>query len=128
MVFQHALQVSRPTLRGELEGSGRGGSPGPHSGGKLRGLAWGGVSRPTPRREVEGSGGGFQAHTYRGLQAHTRGSLQAHTWEVGIPACIETDPLPADGYCRGRYASYWNAFLFYIFCATNGNMPMCKTS
>ena len=21
-------------------------------------------------------------------------------------------PLPADGYCSGRYASYWNAFLF----------------
>ena len=21
-------------------------------------------------------------------------------------------PLPRDGYCCGRYASYWNAFLF----------------
>ena len=23
-------------------------------------------------------------------------------------------PLPADGYCCGRYASYWNAFLFIV--------------
>ena len=22
-----------------------------------------------------------------------------------------------DGYCRGRYASYWNAFLFFIILA-----------
>ena len=41
--------------RGEVEGSGLGGSAGPYPGGKLRGLAWG-VSRPTP-------GGGLQAHT-----------------------------------------------------------------
>ena len=25
-----------------------------------------------------------------------------------------TPPTPADGYCCGRYASYWNAFFFYI--------------
>ena len=48
VVSQHALLVSRPTPRMELEGSGQGGSPGPHPGGKLRGLA-GGVSSPTPR-------------------------------------------------------------------------------
>ena len=39
VVSQHALQVSRPTPRGEL-----------------RGLARGVVSRPTPKGEVEGSG------------------------------------------------------------------------
>ena len=33
VVSQHALQVSRPTPRGEAEGSGLGGSPGPHWGG-----------------------------------------------------------------------------------------------
>ena len=34
-------------------------------------------------------------------------------WGVLIPGgCMET-PLPkADGYCCGRYASYWNAFWF----------------
>ena len=50
--------------------------------------------------EVKGSGLG-------GLEAHTQGGLQAHTWG-GIPACTEADPPPS---C-GRYASYWNAFLF----------------
>ena len=26
-------------------------------------------------------------------------------------------PPPADGYCCGRYASYWNAFLFDLCCS-----------
>ena len=29
-------------------------------------------------------------------------------------------PPPADGYCSGRYASYWNAFLFTVFFETYG--------
>ena len=47
--------VSMHIVKGEVEGSGQGGSLGPHPGGKLRSLATG-VSRPTPRGEVEGSG------------------------------------------------------------------------
>ena len=31
---------------------------------------------------------------------------------VGIPACTEVDPPGRGGYCCGRYATYWNAFLF----------------
>ena len=70
VVSQHALQVSRPTPKGEVEGD----------------LAMGGGSRPTPKGEVEGNlawgspgphprgklrgiwpwGGGFQAHTQGG--------------------------------------------------------------
>ena len=108
VVSQHALQVSRPTPRGEVEGSGLGeglqahtqggswgvwpgASPGPHPGGKLRGLAWG-VSRPT-----------------------SAGGLQAHTWEAGLYRSMHWDrhsPSAADSYCCGQYASYWNAFLF----------------
>ena len=93
--------ISRPTPRGEVEGSGwgggglqahtqgrswvwLGGSPGPHPGGRLRGLA-------------RGSPG----HTQGGVPAQARG---------GIPAWTEADP-PPDGYCCRRYASYWNAFL-----------------
>ena len=34
---------------------------------------------------------------------------------VGISACTEADPPGRDGYCCGRYASYWNAFLLMIF-------------
>ena len=32
----------------------------------------------------------------------------------GIRACTEADPPRRDGYCCGRYASYWNAFLFFF--------------
>ena len=89
VISQHALQVSRPTPSGEVEGDLGGGSPGPHPRGKFR------VS---------------QVHTQGGLQAHTWGCLQDHTCGVSIPACTEAD-TPPDGYCCGRYASYWNAFL-----------------
>ena len=54
-VSQHALQVSRPTPKGELEGSGQGG---------LRGLARG------LQVHTQG-GGGLQAHTQvRGVSQH----------------------------------------------------------
>ena len=62
--------MSRPTPRGQVEGSGQGwvgvgmvvSRPSPK--GKLRGLAGGGVSNPTPMGgEVEGSGqGGVKVH------------------------------------------------------------------
>ena len=38
---------------------------------------------------------------------------------VGLGACwdtlprTDTPPPPTDGYCSGRYASYWNAFLYW---------------
>ena len=51
----------------------------------------GGVSRPTPK--------GVSRPTPRGLC---------------IPACTEAEPPPVDGYCRGRYASYWDAFLLIM--------------
>ena len=65
-----------------------GGSPGPHHGGKLRGLARGGSLGPHPWEEVEVSGQGEVSRPtprespgphLRGLQAHTWGHLQAHT-------------------------------------------------
>ena len=37
---------------------------------------------------------------------------------VGIPACTEADPPGKDGYCCGRYASYWNAFLLVLVVST----------
>ena len=46
---------------------------------------------PHPGESLRGLDGGG------GLQANTRIGLQAHTW----------------GYCCRRYASYWNAFLFF---------------
>ena len=88
---------------GEVEGSGWG-SPGPHPGGRLRGLARG-VSRPTPRGSPGPHPGGPPGQ-------HPGGSPGPHPGGC-IPACTESDP-PPDGYCCGRYASYWNAFLFEI--------------
>ena len=35
-----------------------------------------------------------------------------------IPPWADTSP-PQDSHCSGRYASYWNAFLFGKICATN---------
>ena len=92
--------------------------PGPHPRGKFRGLA-GGVSRSTSKGEVQGSGwGGLQVHTWGRVSRPTPGGspgphpggLQAHTQGGCIPACTEADP--PNGYCCGRYASYWNAFLY----------------
>ena len=96
VVSQHALQVSRPISRGEVEGIWPGGVSRPTPKGEVEGIWPGGVSRPTPKGEVEGD--------------LARGGLQAHTWWGSIPACTEADP--PDGYYCGQYASYWNAFLF----------------
>ena len=71
--------------------------PGPHPGGKLRGLA-GGVSRPTPEEEVEGS---------------WLGGVSRPTPLVVYPSMHWGRPSPDGYYCRG-YASNWNAFLLFI--------------
>ena len=57
MVSQHALQVSRPTPRGEVEGPGRGDVCRPTPKGEVEGSGRGGVvSKPTPRGGVCSSG------------------------------------------------------------------------
>ena len=70
-----------------------GGSPGPH-----RGVG-----------EVEASGRGVG-----GLQAHTGGAAPclggSRPGGVSQHALRQPPPL-SSGYCCGRYASYWNAFL-----------------
>ena len=88
VVSQHALQVSRPTPKGEVEGSGQGrsvggcfqvhtwGSAGPHLGG---------VSRSTPR----GSAG---PHLVGSPGPHPGGSPGPHLG--GIPARTEADTPP----------------------------------
>ena len=64
---------------------------------RLGGLA-GGVSGPRPKGEVGGSGRGVSRPTAR------------VGWGVSKHALRQTPPPPEDGYCCGRYASYWNAF------------------
>ena len=77
--------------------------PGPHPGGKLRGLAWGGVSRPTPE-------GGVSRPTWgRSPGPHLGSGVFHHA--------LRQTP-PHDGYCCGQLASYWNAFLLFLaFCS-----------
>ena len=91
-VSQHTLQVSRPTPKGEVEGSGLGGLQAHTQG----------VSRTTPR-------GGLETHTQGapgphpggGLQAHPRGAPGPHLGGVYRPtpggcilACTEADIPP----------------------------------
>ena len=85
------IWVSRPTPKGEVEGDLAGGSSGPHLGGLLLGglrvCSWGGGGL-LPRGGCLVPGGG--------------------AWSQGVVW------RPPDGYCCGRYAFYWNAFLFHL--------------
>ena len=97
VVSPHALQVSRSTSRGQVEGSGLvggGGSPGSHPGGKLRGLAWGevvsrptpgGVSRPTPR----GWGEWISQHALRQASPQQMATAVDGTYPTGIHSCFK---------------------------------------
>ena len=73
-----------------------------------------------------GGGGGIPAHIAGGIPAclAVGGGIPACI-AGGIPACLAAgglllgrvpggDPHP-DGYCCGRYASYWNAFLCAMY-------------
>ena len=108
--------------------------PGPHPGGKLRGIWPGGIPRPTTKGEVEGiwPGGSPGPHLRGKLRRiwpggspgpHLRGKLR-RIWPGGLQAHTQGGLLPGgcllqgvwrpphDGYCCRQYASYWNAFLF----------------
>ena len=76
VVSQHALQVSRPTSKGEVEGSG------------LRGCLQAHIQ------------GGLQAHIWGILQAHT-GGVSRPTPGGDIPACTEADPAQQTATAAG---------------------------
>ena len=90
--------------------------PGPQPTGKFRAI-W---SRPTAKGEVEGDL--FQVHTQGGSWGGSGwGGVCSWGWGwclvQGVPApggCLLRGlwRAPRDGYYCGRYASYWNAFLF----------------
>ena len=69
-----------------------------------------GVSRPRPRERLGvWLGGCLGLDPGWGSWQGVCVQVQAQSG-VCIPAWTEADP-PADGYCCGSYASYWNAFL-----------------
>ena len=116
-VSQHALQVSRPTPKWEVEGDLARGVSRPTPKGEVEGDQAGGVSRPTPKGEVEGIWpGGLRAHTQGGcllwgvpaLGGTCSGGclLQEGCLLRGLPAPGGVETPPRDGYCCG------NAFLF----------------
>ena len=102
---------------GKLRGLAKGDSPGPHPKGKLRGLAWGVVSRPTPRGEPALGGVCSQGGCSRGVSAPRRECLLpgGSAPRRGLRPGRGWRPPPRDGYCCGQYASYRNAFFFFLF-------------
>ena len=96
-----ALKRSLPRLCFNTCLSVHGGCLGPDPGG-----GWGvwleGVSRPRPR----GSLGGCPDPHLGGCPGPGLGCVSQQT--------LRQTPPSADGYCCGRYASYWNAFSFCI--------------
>ena len=44
-----------------------------------------------------------------------------------VPGGVCGDPPPRDGYCCGRYASYWNAFLFSSYVSNCHSYPFTPT-
>ena len=97
-------------------------------------------------------GGGIPACLVGGIPACLAASLQGG-WYPSVPcsrspggacsqggclllggACSrgEETPCPADSYCCGRYASYWNAFLLWVYLpklllfAKTQNLTVCS--
>ena len=88
-VSQHALQVSRPTPRGKVEGDLAGGVSRPKTKGEVEGDLAGGVSRPTPNGEVAGD-------LARGVSRPTPGGAcsQGVCSQRGclLQGCVKTPP------------------------------------
>ena len=107
-----------------LGGSWGGSGPGPQPRGKLRGT-W---SRPQPRGKLRGilsrptAKGDVKGDLARGWSLLWGGLLWGGACSGGVPVLgggvpalegMWRDTPTCDGYCCGRYASYWNAFLLY---------------
>ena len=78
--------------------------------GSVCALVHAGIPPPPGKHTPSPGGTPPEAHPPPGKHTHLAGKhpLEAHTPPPG-------GPLPGDGYRCGRYASYWNAFLFILF-------------
>ena len=96
VVSQHALQVSRPTPKGEVEGNQAWGVSRPTPKGEVQGIWPGGVSRPTPKGEVEGDLAGVSP------DPHLGGSPDPHPGGVSRPTPRGSpSPHRGGGLCPG---------------------------
>ena len=81
--------------------------PGPHPGGKFRGIWPRGSPGPYPGGLLPGGGVVCSRGVCLLLGGSTPGVVVCSGGVPGPGGCGD----PPDGYCCGRYASYWNAFL-----------------
>ena len=97
--------------------------PGPHPGGKLRGLAGGGSPGPHPRGKLRVWPGGFSRPTLGGGSSRpTPGGISRPTPGGSPGPHPGVCGRPTNGYCCGWYASYWNAFLLHLLQISVKNM------
>ena len=72
------------------------------------------------RHSVHGGGGLSQCMLgYHPPEPGTAPPDQAPPWDQAPSPGPSTTPRSRDGYCCGRYASYWNAFLLSIFFSSD---------
>ena len=118
VISQHALQqVSREVRGGGIPACLAGGIPACLAAG-LRGGGGGGIPACLAAGLRGGGGGGIPACLAAGLWGGVPAPRGVPATR-GVPApgggaCsggVEETPRAADGYCYGRYAFYWNAFL-----------------
>ena len=112
LLSQHALQVVSQHALQQVVSWGVGitaclaGFQAHTQGGSLGGFVQGGL-QATPKGEVEG------IRSRPTAKGEVEGDQAGGTCSWGV------ETPPADGYCCGRYASYWNAFLFLFIFTLN---------
>ena len=107
MVSQHALQVSRPTTRGKVEGSGLGGGLQAHIQGEVEGSGLGGLQSHNQGGKLRGLACGVSRSIPWGVSRHTPGACTEA--ETSPPA----PPPQTATAAGGTTTSYWNAFLYF---------------
>ena len=125
---------SRPTAKGEIEGDlvqahtqgGRwgGSGPGPHPRGKLRGIC----SRPIAKREVEGIWLGERCLLQRDQTSPPQDQKQTPPGPKADSTLDQKQTPPSIWSMSGRYASYWNAFLFSLLSSIVSRASQSKVS
>ena len=78
-------------------------------------------SQACVKNSVQGEGGSASVHAGIHLSSRLHPRQTSPSWADTPPGRRPPtgQTSPANGYCSGRYASYWNAFLFsFMFIST----------